>query len=661
MVAAKTGQLVIQNGYRDDGPIYDAVFKCSFGASMLGVIGVLTALRAREVTGVGQEVQTSLVQANFVYSYGGIQTEDPSLSGLVSNVQGRDPHNVSPGYRIAECADGGWIQSGSAMGSIFDNMLRALGIDEYFVDPRFKNGPGRLQPDALQDLLSWIDAAYKQRPLDEWLQVLRDADAGFAPFLTTQEFMDYPQVVHNGHVIEVTDPVVGPMKQIGPLVQFVGQEWEWPGPAPRIGQQDPSVPALDAATAGVTDIVAKGKSRSGRPLEGLVILDLSTFAAAPGGPGLLADLGARVIKIEPPEGDPLGREPYDGGELFYRVNRGKERLAVNLKDAAGREIVHRLAATADVVLHNFRPGVPERLGVDYETLKATNDRLVYVYAASFGSTGPDSRRPAFDAVISALAGGEVLQAGEGNPPQQRQTTDHSALLGVAVAILLGLRERDRTGRSQSIETTMLASAAYLFSDDFIRYEGKPDRPSPDHGQYGLSALYRLYRTSRGWVFLACPKLAEWIGLCKSIDRIAWLDDPKFATAADRISNDAELAQELQTIFLDRDAVTWERTLQQHDVACVVASETWQQYLFADGDGGGGGGDQFTTEFTINGIGKVQQTGLAVNLSATPGSVGSVEGLGASTRRIAHSLGYTDAEIDQLEEQGVLRTAATVDR
>ena len=120
-------------------------------------------------------------------------------------------------------------------------------------------------------------------------------------------------------------------------------------------------------------------------------------------------------------------------------------MAVDLKSAEGKDIVYRFAEKADVLLHNFRPGVPERLGLDYETLRKINPRLVYLYAASFGSSGPDAERPAFDAVLSAMAGGEVLQAGEGNPPQQRQTTDHSALLSAAVAILLGLRARDLTG------------------------------------------------------------------------------------------------------------------------------------------------------------------------------------------------------------------------
>ena len=176
---------------------------------------------------------------------------------------------------------------------------------------------------------------------------------------------------------------------------------------------------------------------------------------------------------------------------------------MDLKTPEGRDIVHKLVAKADILVHNFRPGVPERLGIDFATVVEVNPRIIYLYAASFGSSGPDAHRPAFDPVVSAMAGGEILQAGLGNPPQDRRTGDHSALLGVAVGALLGLRAREISGKAQNVETTMLVSSAYLNSDDFIRYEGKPERPLPDSGQYGLHALYRLYRSSGGsWVFLA---------------------------------------------------------------------------------------------------------------------------------------------------------------
>lgn len=333
------------------------------------------------------------------------------------------------------------------------------------------------------ELIAAIDAEYAKQPLDEWVRRLDANDAAYGLFSTTQGFMDHAQMLHNGHVIDVEDPDLGSMKQVGPLVNFKQREWVWPGPAPQLGAARSDV----AWTSPVHWQPEPAATALKGPLDGIVVIDLANFAAAPGGPGLLADLGARVMKVEPLVGDPMVAGAVAAGELFTRINRSKERISIDLKHPTGQEVLHRLVAKADVVVHNYRPGVPERLAMDFETLRGHNDRLVYVYGASFGSTGPDSKRPAFDAGMSAMAGGEVLQAGRGNPAQQRQTTDHSALLGVAVACLLGLRERDRSGEAQELETTMLCSAAYLLSDDFIRYAGKPDRPLPDPGQHGLGS------------------------------------------------------------------------------------------------------------------------------------------------------------------------------
>ena len=636
VVAAKCGQHAMRSGYRNDGPIYDAMPKCSYGAAMLGLIGVLSALQARDRTGLGQKVETSLVQANFVYSYGGIRGETPELSAqLRSSAQGRDPRNGA-GYRIAECADGKWIQSGNAW-HFLDHMLRALEIEH---------------PGDRDKLNALIDAAYKKRPLAEWIEIFEEQDVVYATFMTTQEFMDYPQVAHNKHVVDVLDHNVGPMKQVGPIAQFLDGEWRWPGPAPLVGQHTEQVlrsPSGDRRPRNTSAATNSGQSTlPAGPLQGVTILDFSLYAAAPGGPGILSDLGARVIKIEPPDGDPMGRNP---GELFFRINRGKERVAVDLKTPEGRDIVHKLVAKADILVHNFRPGVPERLGIDFATVVEVNPRIIYLYAASFGSSGPDAHRPAFDPVVSAMAGGEILQAGLGNPPQDRRTGDHSALLGVAVGALLGLRAREISGKAQNVETTMLVSSAYLNSDDFIRYEGKPERPLPDSGQYGLHALYRLYRSSGGsWVFLACLTDDEWAAFTDVVGHPEWRGDVRFRTEQDRRASNEVLVRLLEPLFMQRHAADWEMTLQARGVACARADRTWWDFLFEDADGGQ---DQFIIEFEQPGVGRVEQCGAAINLSGTSGKLDVPESMGASTRALLAEIGFDAPRIAKLKEMGIV--------
>lgn len=649
IVAAKCGQHLIQNGYRREGPIFDAVPKSSFGAAMLGLIGVLAALHAREVTGVGQHVSTSLLQGTTVYSYDGMRTADPSLTARMSLVQGRDPHNDAPGYRISRCADGQWIQSGSYGPGIFENLMRALGIDEYFTDPRFAAGVWSLDQAGRRALIDLIDEAYSKRPLEDWVRVLSEHDAGFGVFMTTQQYMQYPQIVHNGHVIDVNDPVVGSMKQIGPVAAIRGVDWTWPGPAPDPSHAD-SVPLWqdDPRPAEPSNRPPRSSAvrHGGTALGDVTILDLALWAAAPGGPGLLADLGAHVIKVEPPGGDPTART---GGELFVRMTRSKRRVVIDLKKPEGQYVLRAMVARADVVVHNFRPGVPARLGCDFETLRSVNDRLVYVYAAAFGSDGPDARRPAFDPVISAMAGGEILQAGTGNPPQQRQTTDHSSLLGVAAAVMLGLRRRDLTGQAQYVETTMLASAAYLFSDDFLFYEGKPERSLPDRGQHGLGPLYRLYRTADGWVFLACPRPDEWERFCQAAaPHLA--DDPRFRDADSRAAHPEELAGAVAAVLARRDADEWEQLLSYRDVGCVVAHRTWPHLLFDDTEALAPG---TVVDYELPGVGPVRHTGSPIDLSATPGVIGNLEELGQSTAAVLAECGFSSQEITDLAEQGVI--------
>jgi len=261
-------------------------------------------------------------------------------------------------------------------------------------------------------------------------------------------------------------------------------------------------------------------------LEGVTLLDLGTVINGPLGCALVAELGARVIRIEAPGGD-WGRMglPFSA----HRTMAGSECICLDLKTPEGQEIMGKLAAKADLLLHSMRPGAPERTGIGYEQLREINSNLVYLYAGGYGSTGPYSHRPSMAPIAGAVSGGGVAQMGRDAfpPPDQPMTideiaavakqlkrandgtADHSTAMVNAVGLVLGLYARERTGQAQYVESTMINANAYLNIDDFYWHEGKQPRPLPDPEGYGLHALYRLYRASEGWVFLACLFDDEW--------------------------------------------------------------------------------------------------------------------------------------------------------
>ena len=233
-----------------------------------------------------------------------------------------------------------------------------------------------------------------------------------------------------------------------------------------------------------------------------------------------------------------------GRDNLVRSLQGKESVAINLKDPRGQEMVHRLVARADAFVHNFRAGVPERLGVDWQTLREVNPRLVYQYGAAYGSTGPYRRQPAIDHVIAAFAGTTAHQAGDGEVPLKEQGADPVSSLGVGVSLLLGLRARDRTGDGQYVESAMIQSNLHMNIEDALDYHGKPARRRADRLQRGTGPTHRLYETAAPglgyptgpwvnpaarWIFLSVVEDDDFDRFCTAADRGDLMADRRFAT------------------------------------------------------------------------------------------------------------------------------------
>jgi crotonobetainyl-CoA:carnitine CoA-transferase CaiB-like acyl-CoA transferase len=647
-------------------PAFPAVPVATWGAAMLALQGIGAALVERARTGRGQRVATSLLRALTVYDLSGwAPGSDRALrlgdAGMLF-------------YVVARTRDGVWIQFSQNAPALFQALLRALDLAHLLEDDRFRSAPHLADVDDVRALRSLLLDRVAQRTWDEWRAVFdRDPDLSAEPLTWPGDALTHPQLVHTGDVREVEVDGLGTTRQLGPLATFSTTPARAPGPPPGASGATHSwrTPAPPVAEARRPD---RGSGSAGdrtdgeaRLLEGVTILELATWIATPMATALLAELGARVVKIEPLEGDPMRRH----GPAGLKCVQGKESLAVDLKTPAGREIVQRLAARADGLLHNFRPGVPERLGIDHATLGRLNPRLVHLYAGSYGSSGPMAHRPAFHVTAGAVCGGALLQAGaDGAPGPDVQLTeaerawwsqrlvrcnesnpDFNAAVAVAATFTWALVARERTGTGQAVETRMMVSNAYTLVEHFIDHPGRPPRPVPDAGLHGLDALYRLYGTADGWVFVAARNGADFARLCAAVGRPEIADDPRFVDATARARHDEALAVLLAEAFTARPAAEWERTLVAAGVAGVAAHDgPVAAYVF---DATSSRELGLVDESTSTGFGPYPRYGRAVRTGHDLGPAGAADATGAQTRAILAELGYDGTAVEELVASGVV--------
>ncbi|HUJ64205.1 MAG TPA: CoA transferase, partial [Acidimicrobiales bacterium] len=304
----------------------------------------------------------------------------------------------------------------------------------------------------------------------------------------------------------------------------------------------------------------------------------------------------------------------------------------------------KLVERADVFLHSFRPGVVERLGIDPDTLLVRNPDLVYVFAASYGSKGPEAGRAAFHSTPNALVGSGILQAGSGNPPVDDSYPDPGSALGVATAVMLGLHRRQRTGAGQVVETTMLATTGYAMSPYLVRHGGGPEWRLPDKGQHGVRALQRLYQCSEGWVYVGCRRQPEWRALTATLERTEWSADGRFADAGSRDHHDDELTGALAATLASRSAEVWARRARAHDAPLVAVSvlpkDGWMEQ------------EKLLIEADHPLFGRHWRPPAKVGFERYPARLAPACAAGEHSRSILAELGYDREAIDRLAATGV---------
>jgi crotonobetainyl-CoA:carnitine CoA-transferase CaiB-like acyl-CoA transferase len=365
---------------------------------------------------------------------------------------------------------------------------------------------------------------------------------------------------------------------------------------------------------------------------------------------MLAQLGANVIKVESLQGDAF----RSFGFGFLGWNQGKRGLAVNLNTAEGREVVYDLVRKADVVVENLRPGATKRYGIDYETLSQINPQLIYATVTAFGSSGPDHDQPGFDPLLQARSGIMRAQGGHGYPPFYLTcgVCDYAAALLTAYGVCAALYARQRTGKGQRVETSLLNASMAVQSGSFIFYEGRPDLENGGPDLWGTSALYRIYSTTDSSLFLAVVEATHWQALCESLGRGDLRRHYSFVEAR-RESAEGALAQTLEEVFRIRKTTEWISLLDRTGVPCAPILPL--PSLFSDEHVAA---NELIATHTHPQWGEVRQTGILPKFSRTPAVLPYVAPLlGQHTTEVLQDIvGYGQGKIERLLSAGVIKSS-----
>ncbi len=389
------------------------------------------------------------------------------------------------------------------------------------------------------------------------------------------------------------------------------------------------------------------------PLSNIKVVDLSAVLSGPLAAGYLADQGAQVIKIESFAGDIVRQMAGDSAGVssgFIAGNRGKKGLSVDLKTDRGVDLVKSIAASADVLIQNYRPGAVDRMGLGYEVIKDINPRLVYCSISGFGPVGPYAHKRVYDPVIQSLSGLADIQRDRdtGRPKMIRTVIpDKTTALTAAQAITAALLSRATTGEGQHVEVAMIdAMIALVWAEGMSGFTriGDEDKPS------GQPTQDLIFETSDGYLTAGAVSDSEWTGMCKALDREAWLLDERFNTASGRVKNKTERLKLTAEVIRQKPSAHWLKVMDENQVpsAPVLTRKellTHEQIVV----------NELIEEFEQPGLGRVRQARPAARFSATPAGIqGVAPRRGEHTREVLADHGLSVSEIDELFKLDVVR-------
>jgi len=309
------------------------------------------------------------------------------------------------------------------------------------------------------------------------------------------------------------------------------------------------------------------------PFSGLLVIDLTRVLAGPYCTMMLAELGARVIKVEHPDGGDDARQfgPWVDGRsaYFLSLNRGKESVALDLKSDADRPVFLEMVRRGDVLVENYRSGTLDRLGLGYEQLRALNPRLIYAAVSGFGQTGPWSRRPAYDMIVQALGGLMSITGHPGGPPTKAGTSigDITGGLFTLVGIAAALHAREKTGTGMLVDVSMLDGQLAILESAVMRYAATGRAPGPIGNRHASIAPFEVYATADRPVIIAAGNDALFERLCRALGRPELAADPRFVCNDDRVAHVEELQRVLEEVLRAEPAAHWLALLEAAGVPC----------------------------------------------------------------------------------------------
>ena len=392
------------------------------------------------------------------------------------------------------------------------------------------------------------------------------------------------------------------------------------------------------------------------PLDGMKVLDLTRVLAGPYATMLLGDLGAEVIKIEQPGTGDESRNfgPFKNGFSLYfmSVNRGKQSVTLNLKTERGQAIFKQLLKQTDILVENFRPGTMQKLGLDYDTLKAEYPSLIYAACSGFGQTGPYSQQGAYDMIIQGM-GGIISITGEPDGPPVRVGTsisDITAALFTTIGVLSALHHRNRTGSGQFVDVAMLDSLVAVLENAVVRYFATGESPKPLGARHPAITPFEAFASADGHVIIALGNDTLWAKFCEYVDRQELISDERFRTNADRTENHSELFPILSEIMSQRPTDDWIDALGGIGVPCgpINAMDKVVNHPQVQAR-------EMITRIVHNITGEVEVPGVPIKLSETPGNVDApAPSLGEHTTEVLTGvLKMPIDEVEQLKRDGVI--------